>query len=135
LAPKSQDACFLPQNIISLDVNGLRRLKMSVIPLGAPRATRWLVVNLELSKREDETILTIGGGLLGSDLAELQRVRGGISGPVMLSFRDLLSADEENLRELRDWIAHGARTQGASPYLQLLLEQKPSPDTPEDPHP
>jgi hypothetical protein len=108
---------------------------MSVIPHGMPRAYRWVMVNLELSKREDETVLAISGRLLGSDLAELQRMRPAISGPVMLSFRDLLSADEENLRELRDWIAHGARTQGASPYLQLLLEQKPSPDTPEDPHP
>jgi hypothetical protein len=102
-------------------------------PLGMPRAKRWLVVNLELSKREDETVLAIGGRLLGSDLAELQRVRGGISGSVMLSLEDLLSADEENLRELRDWIEHGARTQGASPYLHLLLEPTPSPDQPEDP--
>jgi hypothetical protein len=107
---------------------------MLVHPLGMPRAKRWVVVNLELSKREDETVLTVSGRLVGSDLGELQGVRGSISGPVMLSLKDLLSADEENLRELRDWIEHGARTQGASPYLQLLLEQPPNPDQAENPH-
>ena len=92
------------------------------------------MVHLELSKREDETVLAIGGRLVGSDLAELQRVRGTISGAVMLRFEDLLSADEENLRELRDWIDHGARTQGASPYLQMLLEQKSKPERPGESH-
>ena len=108
--------------------------KMLVIPHGMPRAKRCVVVNLELSKREDEAVLIIGGRLLGSDLAELQRVRATISGAVMLRLEDLLSADEESLRELRDWIDHGARTQGASPYLQLLLEQKSKPERPEESH-
>ena len=102
--------------------------------LGMPRAIRGVVVNLQLSKREEKTVLVIGGRLLGSDLAELQRVRGTISGPVMLRLEDLLSADEESLRELRDWIEHGARTQGASPYLQMLLEQKSSPERPGESH-
>ena len=92
------------------------------------------MIRIELTKPKIETAVTISGRLVATDLGELKRARQSVSGDVLLDLNELLSADAESILELRDWIEHGARTQGASPYLQLLLEPEPSPDKPEGPH-
>jgi hypothetical protein len=93
-----------------------------------------VVIHIKLSQQEHATSVAIGGRLIGADLDELKQVRHSVSGAVILDLKDLLSADAENLVELRDWIQHGARIQGASSYLEILLEQDPSPDKPQDTH-
>jgi hypothetical protein len=92
------------------------------------------MIRIELTQPKDETAVAISGRLVATDLGELKRTRQSVSGDVLLDLNELLSADEESILELRDWIENGARTQGVSPYLQMLLEPKPNPDQPKDPH-
>jgi hypothetical protein len=93
------------------------------------------MIRIELARLKDEIAVTISGRLVAEDLGEVKRVRQSISGGVLLDLKNLLSADPKSILELRDWIEHGARTQGASPYLQLLLEPtQPTPGQAEDPH-
>jgi hypothetical protein len=93
------------------------------------------MIRIELTQLKDEIAVTISGRLVAEDLGELKRVRQSISVGVLLDLKPLLSADPKSILELRDWIEHGARTQGVLPYLQLLLEPtQPTPGQAEDPH-
>jgi hypothetical protein len=81
------------------------------------------VVRISVSKQQKDTVVAIDGDLVTSELGELKRVRGSISGGVILHLENMNSADAESIAELRDWIEDGALTRGASPYIQILLDQ------------
>lgn len=82
------------------------------------------MLRIAVSKQDKETVVVIEGELVASELGELKRVRGSVSGPVILDLEDLISADAISIVELCDWIQGGAQTRGASPYTEMLLEQK-----------
>jgi hypothetical protein len=80
------------------------------------------VIRISVTKQQKDTVVTIDGDLVTSELGELKQVRGSISGGVFLHLENMNSADAESIAELRDWIEDGALTRGASPYIQMLLE-------------
>jgi hypothetical protein len=80
------------------------------------------VIRIAVGKQQKDTVVAIDGDLVASELGELRRVRGSISGGVILHLENVISADAESLAELRDWIQDGALTRGASPYIQMMLE-------------
>jgi ABC-type transporter Mla MlaB component len=97
-----------------------RRLRYMIV---ASNNALLIMVRITVSKRQKESVVAISGQLAASELDELKRVRRSVSGTVILDLEGLESADAESLAELRDWIQDGAQTQGASPYIQMLLEQ------------
>ena len=80
------------------------------------------MIRIVVSTQENDTVVTVDGDLAALELEELKRVRSSVSGAVILRLENVLSVDAESLAELRDWIQDGALAQGASPYIQMLLE-------------
>lgn len=71
-------------------------------------------------------------GWLGEDtLGEFESLCGSIRGPLLLDLSNLVGADEAGLLALRRRGAGGARIEGASPYIRMLLDSVPAvPDEP-----
>ena len=67
------------------------------------------------------TVVTIVGRMVNGDVTELQRVRDGLPGEVVLNLGDLTECSGEGLRMLRTWLAAGARLGDATPYLRMVL--------------
>jgi len=62
-------------------------------------------------------------GWLGQEvLGELENLCASIGGPFLLDLSQLAGTDEAGLRALRGRVAAGVRVEGASHYIQLLLE-------------
>jgi anti-anti-sigma regulatory factor len=66
-------------------------------------------------------VLTLDGWLTGDEVVELRRAVDQVGGPVVLDLTGLQFADRPGVSALRDLKAHGAKFNGASPYIALLL--------------
>jgi anti-anti-sigma regulatory factor len=66
-------------------------------------------------------VVRLEGWLEGEDVAELDRVINGGSGPLRLDLSELRSADTAGLVALRALRTAGGLIIGASPYIRLLL--------------
>jgi hypothetical protein len=68
------------------------------------------------------TRLAIAGRLTQPDIAELHKACATARGTLTLEVSELLYADRAGVAELLRLVANGARLQGASPYIELLLQ-------------
>jgi hypothetical protein len=64
----------------------------------------------------------IAGRLESSDIAEITRVRQGLSGEVTLDLGGVSACAEEGIRVLRTWLDDGARLDHAAPFVRMRLE-------------
>ena len=69
--------------------------------------------------------LKLDGRLTTEEVSELWRVCAELKAPVTLDLSDLQFADRAGARALRELRAHGARFTGASPYIELLIDDTP----------
>jgi hypothetical protein len=72
-----------------------------------------------------ETVLRVDGHLRCDDVEELTGEYRSVDGPAVLELSNLQSADAAGVDTLLQLVSLGARIRGASPYVQLLLNQKP----------
>ena len=68
------------------------------------------------------TTLRIDGDLTREGVAELERAYASVDGPLDLDLSQLMNADAEAVRALKNLFGSGARLVAASPYIQLLLK-------------
>ena len=64
------------------------------------------------------------GWLRDDVVLEFESVCASIPGPLLLNLSHLTGADEAGLRALRSRVRAGARLEGVSPYIRLLLESE-----------
>ncbi len=70
------------------------------------------------------TTLRIDGELTGEGVAELEKVCATVDGPVDLDLSQLITADAEGVRALKNVLGSGARLVAASLYVELLLKKE-----------
>lgn len=84
------------------------------------------MIRITTQREKNGTVVTIDGQLADSDLRELQRVRKTLIGAVFLNLRGLESCAADGVQALRAWLDAGAQLQGATPFLQMILQDSPS---------
>jgi hypothetical protein len=73
-----------------------------------------------------ETIICIAGRLSGTAaVAQLKKACDPIEGPLVIDLSDVLFADDEGINAIRTIADKGAKVHGASPFVQLLLDNAP----------
>jgi hypothetical protein len=72
-----------------------------------------------------ETIICISGRLTGTAVTQLKKACGSIEDPFVMDLSNLLFADDKGLDAIRAIVNKGAQVQGASPFVQLLLDSAP----------
>ncbi len=70
------------------------------------------------------TTLKIDGDLTHEGVAELEKACASDDGTVDLDLSQLMKADAEAVRALKNLIGSGARLVAASPYIELLLKAR-----------
>ncbi len=70
------------------------------------------------------TTLRIDGKLTGEGVAELEEACASVDGPVDLDLSQLITADAEGVRALKNVLGSGARLVAASLYVELLLKKE-----------
>ncbi len=68
------------------------------------------------------SVVHIAGRLSGTAVADLKNTCDPIEGPFVLDLSSLLFADEMGIRTIRAIVDKGAHVHGASPFIELLLE-------------
>jgi hypothetical protein len=72
-----------------------------------------------------ETIICISGRLTGTAVAQLNKTCDPIEDPFVMDLSNLLFADDKGIDAIRAIVNKGAQVQGASPFVQLLLDNAP----------
>ncbi len=81
-------------------------------------------MQFRITKTEAGTVTTlrIDGDLTRQGVAELEKACASVDGPVDLDLSQLMKADAEAVRALKNLFGSGARLVAASPYIDLLLK-------------
>ncbi len=79
---------------------------------------------VRITKRTDgpQTIFRIDGRLRHEDVEELTSALRSVEGVTILDLSELQSADREGVEVLRELVSVGVEIQGASRYIELLLQ-------------
>ncbi len=80
---------------------------------------------IESKSEASHTVVTISGRLSGHAVEELRRLRRSIEGTVILDLSSLVSASYEGVKAIRALFLEGDETRSASPFVELLLRDKP----------
>jgi hypothetical protein len=83
-----------------------------------------LTIRIERCETERGVTVELHGWLREEALGELDAVCGSVAGPLHLNLSRLVDADQASRRALRLRIRSGARIEGASPYIRLLLDSE-----------
>ena len=83
-----------------------------------------LYMNLRIDHihADQQNVIHIAGHLCGRAVAQLKAACKSIEGPLVVDLSSLLYADDEGIVAIRAIIDKGATIQGASPFIELLLE-------------
>ncbi len=83
-------------------------------------------MKLRITKTTAGTVTTIriDGELKGEGVAELEKVCASVDGPVDLDLSELMKADAEGVRVLKEVLGSGARLAAASVYIELLMKSE-----------
>ena len=86
---------------------------------------------IRINRREtaEGIVIELHGWLNQDVLAELLNLCDSAGQPLRIDLSHLAGTDEAGLAALQSRIAGGAQVEGASPYIRLLLESAPVPDT------
>ncbi len=76
-----------------------------------------------------ETVVHVAGRLSGMAVAQLRKACDPIEGAFVVDLSNLLFADEAGIDVIHTIVEKGAKTRGASPFIQLLLDDAPGKET------
>ena len=69
-----------------------------------------------------KTIVRIAGRLSNTAVAHLEKACNPLEKPVVIDLSNLLFADDDGINAIRAIAEKGAQVRGASPFVQLLLD-------------
>jgi hypothetical protein len=81
-----------------------------------------VTIRIERRETENGVIVELHGWLREEVLGELDSVCGSVPDPLHLDLSRLAGADQAGLSALRSRVHAGARLEGVSPYMRLLLK-------------
>jgi anti-anti-sigma regulatory factor len=79
-------------------------------------------IRIDITSEGPETVVYIIGRLSGAAVAELRKACDPIEGVYLLDLSNLLLADDAGIDVIRKLCEKGAEVRGASPFIQLLLD-------------
>ena len=79
-------------------------------------------IRIDLIKKGPETVVGIAGRLAGNAVAELENACDQIQGSFVIDLSNLLFTDDEGINAIRTLADRGVWIHGASPFIQLLLD-------------
>jgi len=87
------------------------------------RSHRSVEVRIDVTSEGPQTVVFIAGRLAGDPIVQLREVCDPIAGAFALDLSDLLSADDAGINAIRTLGEKGAVVRGASPFIQMLLDE------------
>ena len=79
-------------------------------------------IRIDITSEGPETVVYITGRLSGAAVAELRKACDPIEGVFLLDLSNLLLADDVGIDVIRKLCEKGVEVRGASPFIQLLLD-------------
>jgi anti-anti-sigma regulatory factor len=79
-------------------------------------------IRIDITSEGPETVIHIAGRLSVTSVAQLKKVCDPIEGAFVIDLSNLLFADDAGIDTIRTIDKKGARVRGASPFIQLLLD-------------
>ncbi len=86
-------------------------------------------IRIDITSEGSKTIVFIAGRLSGVSGAQLNKACDPIKGAFVLDLSNLLFADDAGIEVIRTIEEKGAEVRGASPFVQLLLDDAPGKET------
>jgi len=78
-------------------------------------------IRIDVTSEGPETVVRIAGRLTDSAVEQLRKVCDPIGGAIVLDLSSLMFADDAGIDVIRELRARKAALRGASPFIQLLL--------------
>jgi anti-anti-sigma regulatory factor len=79
-------------------------------------------IRIDITSEGPETVVYVIGRLSGAAVAELRKACDPIEGVFLLDLSNLLLADDSGIDVIRKLCEKGTEVRGASPFIQLLLD-------------
>ena len=79
-------------------------------------------IRIDITSEGPETVVFVIGRLSGAAVAELRKAGDPIEGVFLLDLSNLLFADDAGIDVIRKLCEKGAEVRGASPFIQILLD-------------
>jgi anti-anti-sigma regulatory factor len=86
-------------------------------------------LRIDITSEGPETVVYIVGRLSGTAVAQLRKACDPIEGAFLLDLSKLLFADDAGIDVIHKIVEEGAEVRGASPFVQLLLDDAPGKET------
>jgi anti-anti-sigma regulatory factor len=83
-------------------------------------------VRIETTSEDSETIVSVAGRLEGSATQEFLMACRSTKNEFVLDLSGLRSADSEGIEAIRELVRAGRKLRGVSPFIRLMLDDKPS---------
>ncbi len=82
-------------------------------------------IRIDITSEGSDTVVHIAGRLSGAAVAQLRKACDPIEGAFVLNLSNLLFADDAGIDAIWRLGETGAEVHGASPFIQLLLDDAP----------
>jgi len=82
-------------------------------------------IRIDITSEGSKTIVFIAGRLSGVSVVQLRKACDPIEDAFVLDLSNLLFADDAGIDVIRAIVDKGAQVRGASPFVQLLLDDTP----------
>ena len=82
-------------------------------------------IRIDITSEGPDTVVHIAGRLSGAAVAQLRKACDPIKGAFVLNLSNLLFADDAGIDTIWRLGETGAEVHGASPFIQLLLDDSP----------
>jgi anti-anti-sigma regulatory factor len=79
-------------------------------------------IRIDITSEGPETVVYVIGRLSGASVAELRKACDPIGAVFLMDLSNLLFADDAGIDVIRKLCEKGAEVRGASPFIQLLLD-------------
>ena len=79
-------------------------------------------IRIDITSEGPETVIHIAGRLSVTSVAQLKKACDPIEGAFVIDLSNLLFADDAGIDTIRTIDKKGAKVRGASPFIQLLLD-------------
>ena len=90
---------------------------------------RIMKIRIDITSEGSKTVVCIAGRLSEVSVTQLSKACDQIGGAFVLDLSNLLFADDAGIDVIRTLDEKGAEVRGASPFVQLLLDDAPGKET------
>ncbi len=82
-------------------------------------------IRIDFISEGSKTVVRVAGRLSSTAVAQLKKVCDPIEDPFVIDLSNLLFADDDGINAIRTIADQRAQIQGASPFVQLLIDNRP----------